>query len=283
MPKLLFRLLVSIPEVETIQVIVIDDCSPCANIMLRDFSELNRKNVEYHFLSENGGGGRARNEGLKYAKGKWILFADSDDFFEEKFVELLDDQFDNESDVVFFNIRSVNSDDVHIISQRMNSKETLFEKYRKTGRKEHFRYHYCEPWGKMIRKTLIEENDIRFDETRVANDYYFSVVCGSLAKNIDVVDRSLYVLTQRNDSVSACFANTDEKLLIRLDVYTRVQLFLQERGVFLDPMPIRGLMVILLKRNFFAFVKRVFFLHKAGISTHRLLKQMFDKKYFKNK
>ncbi len=283
MPSLLVRLLLSIPESGDIQVIVVDDCSPCAKTMLSEFPQLNRTNVEYYYLAQNGGGGKARNEGLKYAKGTWLLFADSDDFFSTDFVSLLDENYNTEADVVYFNVLSVESDDVSKSATRNRAKELLFEKYRSTGEMDHFRYSYCEPWGKMVRRDLVEKNHIRFDETKVANDYFFSVVSGCLATSVDVCDRHLYVLTRRNNSVSSGFANTDEKLLIRLDVYTKVQLFLQSRNLDVKPMPIRGLMVILMKRNFLEFLRRLSVLRKKNISIVRLLSQMFDVRYILHK
>ena len=38
--------------------------------------------VDKILLKENRTAGGARNEGIKIAKGKWVIFADADDYFE---------------------------------------------------------------------------------------------------------------------------------------------------------------------------------------------------------
>src|SRR5699024_5954198 len=81
--KLLEKLLLSIPKYNDIEVIVIDDNSTEG---IEKFSIL-KKSVEFEhikFLMNNTGvqsAGTCRNIGLKAATGKWILFADSDDYF----------------------------------------------------------------------------------------------------------------------------------------------------------------------------------------------------------
>lgn len=51
-------------------------------------SKTKRKHIELFLTKEGRGAGYARNTGLSHAKGKWIIFADADDFFyENAFVE----------------------------------------------------------------------------------------------------------------------------------------------------------------------------------------------------
>lgn len=74
---LLERCLKSIPCRKDVQVIVVDDNSENQeelNAVVGGFSQ-----VEL-ILTQGGGAGHARNEGLKYIRGKWVLFADADDF-----------------------------------------------------------------------------------------------------------------------------------------------------------------------------------------------------------
>ena len=77
-PDLLMRCLKSIPVSEDIQVIVVDDNSPDADTYLERYPELSRPYLEFTRTTKGGGAGYARNVGLDHAKGKWLLFADSD-------------------------------------------------------------------------------------------------------------------------------------------------------------------------------------------------------------
>lgn len=281
-PELLVRCINSIPERKDVQVIIVDDNSPNSD-SYKEYLEKEsfRKNFELYLTHQGRGAGYARNIGLSHVKGEWVLFADADDFFVDGFLSLLDENADSNADIIYFNVKSVMSDDIKKPATRNVSKNKLFEKYAQTGDETPFRCEYCEPWGKMLRYDFVHKNNIRFDETKVSNDYYFSVVSGCLAKNITVVNKPLYVITQREGSLSFKYGDTMEKLFIRLDVATRVQLFCERMGYVQKPMPIRGLMVLLLKRNIMVFLKELFKIQSKGISVFTLLNQMFSRKYMK--
>ena len=276
-PQLLIRCVNSIPEQDDIQVIIVDDNSPGSNAYKHKYRELNRKNIELYLTKEGRGAGFARNEGLRHAKGKWVLFADADDFFVENFTDYINLYYDNDEDIIFFNVQSVMSDDISKPAYR--NKDQLFVAYEKTKDITPFRYKYCEPWGKMLRLSFILDNKITFDETKVCNDYYFSVVSGCLAHKIMAINRPLYIVTLRENSLSFRYGDTLDKLLTRLDVAIRVQTFLEEHGYNIKPMPVRGLMVLLLKRFPQIFFKELIQLKKSGISILELLYQMFNPKY----
>lgn len=282
-PELLLRCVESIPEKDDIQVIVVDDNSPNADKYEKLYPQLYRKNVEIHLTKEGRGAGYARNIGLKYVTGKWVLFADSDDFYVKNFVEMLDGYYNSNADIIYFNIKSVMSDDVTKPARRNEPKNELFSSYQHTKDVTRFRYEYSEPWGKLIKSDFIKANNITFDETDVSNDYYFSVVSGCLAHKIIVVDKPLYVVTLRENSLSYKYGDTLSKLLIRLEVATRVQIFTKEHGYDINPMPIRGLMVLLLKKNPFIFFKYILVLKRKGISVAELLYQIFNPRYMTSK
>lgn len=280
-PDLLLRCLESIPEQDDIQVIVVDDNSSYADKYKLQYPRLYRKNVQICLTKQGRGAGYARNIGLQYAIGKWVLFADADDFYVKDFIKLLDENYDCDADIVYFNVKSVMSDDVNKLASRNNAKDKLFEDYTKTRDSSLFRCLYCEPWGKMVKYELIKNNHIKFDETRVDNDHYFSVVSGCLANDIKVVNKPLYVVTLRTGSLSFDFANDIDKLLTRLYVETRVQLFERKHGYNIKPMPIRGLMVLLLKKDPKIFIRYLLKIKREGISVIELLIQMFNPKYMK--
>ena len=83
-PALLQRCLDSIPDVPEVQVIVVDDNSSEQKVDFEQFPGLGRKYTQCIFDKEGGGAGHARNIGMKHADGKWLVFADADDFFIEE-------------------------------------------------------------------------------------------------------------------------------------------------------------------------------------------------------
>lgn len=202
------RCLHSIPFRDDIQVIVIDDNS---DLSITDFNFRINSNVEFVFTKESKGAGYARNKGLMKAIGKWILFADADDFFEKDFDKILDENFNSDADIVYYRTRSLISETLQETPSRIN--------YQKIRNKNNLKYTHV-PWGKMISKELIEKYNVKFDETFVANDAYFSVFYGINATKIAFVDKIIYVSTINKNSLY--HNKTLEKEMIRLFVAKRI-------------------------------------------------------------
>ena len=128
-PDLLMRCLKSIPVSEDIQVIVVDDNSPDADTYLERYPELSRPYLEFIRASKNGGAGYARNIGLDHAKGKWLLFADADDFYVENMPDIIYSYADSEADVIFFKNKAVLSDNTNIKSDRSSYVNKIIDRY----------------------------------------------------------------------------------------------------------------------------------------------------------
>ena len=174
--------------------------------------------------SDGRGAGYARNRALGKASGEWLLFLDSDDFFSPDVLSLMDSHANDSTDVVYFSVHSVMSAD-GMPSHRVDNKLEFFEKYADNpGQLEYFcRYRYPEPWGKMVRRALVESENIRFDETLCANDYTFSVQLGLKARTVRFDPSPLCIITEREGSVSSSYFDSRRKLEDRLGVYWKVQ------------------------------------------------------------
>lgn len=201
-PDLLMRCLGSIPVREEIQVIVVDDCSPDASTYRERYPELSRPYLEYYQTPQGGSAGRARNLGLGHAMGKWILFMDADDLFEDNLYGLLEDNMEEDADIVFFSHRSVMSDDLSQPADR-NFYQYLFDDYKESGSSDKLRYDFYSLWGKVFNRAFVERNNIRCSETMYSNDVLFSFVAGHLAGKVQVVDHPLYIVTQRSGSLAS--------------------------------------------------------------------------------
>lgn len=227
-PDLLMRCLKSIPVSEDIQVIVVDDNSPDADTYLERYPELSRPYLEFILTTKGGGAGYARNVGLDHAKGKWLLFADADDFFVEDMYDIIYSNVDSESDVIFFKKKSVLSDNIDTNIVRDAYIDRIIIQYLENGDEWPIRFMYYPIWNKMIKYALIIKYNIRFDEVRYSNDAYFSLLVGYHARTIKVVNKVLYVLTSRPNSLVDNYCSKPNELRERAEVHYRLDKLLHQ-------------------------------------------------------
>lgn len=203
LPLLLERLLKSIPERDDLEIIVVDDHSDPDKVDFNRFPGKDRKNLTLLTNGGERGAGHARNYALPYAKGKWVLFADSDDFFNSGFDTFLSDYVDSEADIVYFNANSVDTY-TYEPSNRADHVHEFFEEYDKNHKHGELimRHLFTEPWCKMIKRSLIENNSISFDDTSIHEDVRFACLIGLYAKTVLIDNRQLYCVTSRMESLS---------------------------------------------------------------------------------
>ena len=226
-PELLRRCLVSIPCREDIQVIVIDDNSDPVKVDFEHFPGSDIENVQIIFSKEGKGAGAARNKGLQRAVGKWLLFADADDFFNSCFIETLDSYIDSDADIIYFSVNSVYSD---TLEPGFRDREIvqMIDDAIKTKNFDRLRYKHLGPVGKMVRNEFVNKNHLKFDETLANNDAMFSVKCGYYAEKLLVDSAKIYCITCSRDSVSHRY--TEAIARDRLTVYRNVNVFLKGIG-----------------------------------------------------
>ncbi len=224
-PKLLKRCLDSIPNREDIKIVVVDDNSDPSIVDFSNFPGKERANVTLVFLKENLGAGGARNEGLKLAEGKWLLFADSDDFFHENLISFIDQNFDNESDLIVFDTDSVLSDSL----QKVDNRENIVSQFMKKYDENILRYSHHAVWGKMFRLDLVKIRNIQFQKVAASNDAYFAALFGVIAHKIEFFPDVLYCCTVRGNSI--CTRVTIDNTLARISVVRSVNQLLYNMNI----------------------------------------------------
>lgn len=247
-PDLLIRCINSIPMREDIQVIVVDDCSPNANRFLQDYKELSRPYLEFYSTAKGGSAGRARNVGLDHAKGKWLMFVDSDDLLPEDIEKTFDKFKDNKEDLILLDYVSVMSNDLNNKSERNPYFHNLIKTYLQDHKEASVRYEYDPMWGKLVKKSLVDKYNIRFDETRWSNDSYFALSVGIYAKDIYVEDRIAYILTQRDGSLAGNYCGSLAEMETRLKVSLRMRELLVKNNISTEYSSVRYLDKVLRKK-----------------------------------
>lgn len=233
-PKRLQRCLDSIPHRADLKVIVVDDNSDPAIVDFDSFPGKDRSDVEVIFDKVGGGAGHARNIGLKHLTAEKLINADADDFFTYCFNDVLDEYAADDSDIVFLNVCSV-MEGTYLHSNRCAYKNKLIDGYlHKDPIKFELLLRYDEgsPCSKIIKKTLIDEYQVTFEEVPIHDDTKFSYQIGHYAKKIKVDERAIYCISQSPNSIS--FSLTDDKYLTRMHVIGERDRFVRGLGLNLD-------------------------------------------------
>lgn len=201
-PHLLKRCIDSIPRRDDIQIIVVDDNSNSDVVDFENYPGINDPYVEIYFTKEGKGAGYARNIGLQYAKGKYVLFADSDDYFSPNLLKILDKYVVLSYDVVYFKLGSVYSDTLEPAYRAVgfNTYIDLFND-KKINALE-LGLNYCVPYGKLIALRVIKNHNLLFSETMASNDVYFATRLTLAINDITIDPTILYVVTLRNNSLT---------------------------------------------------------------------------------
>ena len=231
-PKLLQRLVDSIPQKDDIEVIIVDDNSDEGKK-----PKIVRENVNTYYLDaeQSKGAGRARNIGLKHAKGRWLLFADSDDFFVDGMYEILREYSDNSYDMIMFKADSVDSDTLQPTERNIgiNGRIDAFLQGTTTAQSASLAVH--SPWSRMIRRDFVEDNNITFDEVIASNDTMFTTKATCLAKSIGISDKVLYTVTLRQGSLWNSRKNPNN-YLVRIGVHIKREEYLSNREIQSSPL-----------------------------------------------
>ena len=218
------RAINSVPERADIEVLIIDNSATPINSTL--FSE--RKNVHILYSPYGKGAGTARNVGLQHAKGQWLLMLDADDFFTPNAFAAIDRYADSHADIVFFRMNSCDSDTLQPADRDIQF-NGLINAYKDNKDENALRYDWSSPCAKMIRRRLVEEHDIRFDETQASNDVLFSAQTGYWAECIQASDETVYCATIRQGSLTTTPSLNNLKQ--RIEVCGRFNAFLKDHGI----------------------------------------------------
>lgn len=222
------KLLDTIPVDEKIQLIVVDDKSD-EDIRLVESKVLSRGGVFIHNTTDRKGAGTCRNLGLKEAVGKWLVFADADDFFLDHAFEIMYRYAEADADVIYFVPTSVYRGTDKVAGRHRELAKMIID-FRENPCHENeirLRYRYKSPCSKLVKRNLAFENHITFDEVPAANDAMFSIKCAYHAKRIEVCMDIIYCITYAEGTLET--AHNEKNLWARAEIFIDMYRFLQEK------------------------------------------------------
>ena len=182
-----------------IEIICVDDGSTDNSLDI--LKEYQKNDSRFVILQQNHiGAGEARNKGLDIAKGKYIGFLDSDDWFE---LDMLSQMYQR--------AEKFNADMVVCSSKRFSEKTSEFGKNSiyypinlfitplekqfnyKDFQKDIIQMFGVEPWRNLFSRKLITKNNIRFQNLESCNDVAFSLIARICANRIVITNKKLII------------------------------------------------------------------------------------------
>jgi len=175
-----------------IEVIFVDDCSTDDSPdIIREYEKKDSR-VRGIYLKENVGAGAARNIGLKHATGAYLVFLDADDFFNLNLLKYAYSECkNNDLDMCIYDYAKYDNE-THEQIRFMMSNEDMKRFHNKIVSFDEMgddmmNIWSCAMWTRMIKKRLIDEKGLSFQEIHNANDLFFSYAVLVEAKRVKYI------------------------------------------------------------------------------------------------
>ena len=195
-----------------IEIICVDDGSTDKSLdILKEYKE---KDDRITILQQqNQYAGVARNNGLKIAKGEYLSFLDSDDFFKpEMLEEMYNKAKEDNSDVVVCEYLRYDN-----ISQTVEEHIKINEKFI-TASPFSFKdmpnklcgICHPNPWTKLFKKELFVKNKLKFDNTICFNDFTCVMTALAISDKIAVINKPfIYYRTNQSSNLTGSISKKD--------------------------------------------------------------------------
>ena len=171
------------------EVLCIDDCSPDQSVLIvKEFMEKYPEKVKIFCQRVNLGLGAARDLGLSYAQGKYVVFFDSDDYVKEDYLEVYYGAMEkSKGDIVVGGYYLVQGEQVHSV---------------KLQNTEYAPWLYPSVWIRMYRRSFLQEHGLDFRALRLYEDNPFQYRCMLEGAKVTVIDYCGYYYVCNPTSLS---------------------------------------------------------------------------------
>lgn len=198
-----------------LEIILVDDGSKdLSGSICDEYSKKDNRIKVIH--KENGGLSSARNAGLDVATGKYVMFIDSDDYFENNSCEVLYNEIEKRNaDYVIGNYIHVTHDgikwDKPVFNNIDDNFKTSIEDYKKS-----FFVMNSVVWNKIFKREFIEEHKLRFVPGALAEDAIFTTYCYVHTDKGYYINEVVYNYRQNKENASIS-TNCNKNYFIKLN------------------------------------------------------------------
>ena len=201
---------------KNLEIILVDDGSKDSSGSICD--EYAKKDNRIKVIhKENAGLSAARNDGLDIATGKYVMFIDSDDYFENSSCELLYNVIkEKDADYVSGNYIHVTHDGIKwekpvFDTEMYDNFKLSIKDYQKS-----FFVMNSVVWNKIFKREFIEHYKLRFVPGAIAEDAIFSTFCYVHTDKGYYINDIVYNYRQNQANVSIS-TNATKKYFIKLN------------------------------------------------------------------
>ncbi|NLY46853.1 MAG: glycosyltransferase family 2 protein [Tissierella sp.] len=223
---------------QDIEIICVNDESTDDSLAILE--EYAKRDSRINVLSQkNAGAGAARNKGLEIARGEYLSFLDSDDFFE---LDMLEKAYNkvigDNADIVIYKVQLFNDKTKMFSDAPWAFNENYFPPFVPFSYKDMPKYIFNSfqnwTWNKLFRKAFVDRNKLRYQELRRTNDLLFTCMALVTAERITLLDEVLAYYrcgTQTNSQATNHIAPLDfykafftlKQELIRIGIFEEVE------------------------------------------------------------
>lgn len=213
--KYLYQCLNSLKEqtLKNIEIICVDDGSTDKSLnILKQFADIDKRFIILR--QKNLGAAVARNNGIDISKGRYLIFLDSDDYFNTELLEKSLVQAQNfNADIVIFKALAfnTNTNKTRCLNDRISEYQQFYNKTFsvKDIPNDIFNSFLIAPWNKLYSKNFIKHNNLYFQNLKRSNDLFFTTSALAKAERMILLDEVLtYYRTGTKTNLQAGNAKT---------------------------------------------------------------------------
>ena len=215
------------------EIVVIDDGSKDGSSAIVD-SIAEGSDIIRVFRQRNSGVSAARNNGLSYARGKYVIFVDSDDYVEPNYISALYHAAeDNGAQIACCNYRRVNDEGTVNIGCFLKHRCGVFSSELMLGDLLEDITVRSYVWNKIYLRSLFTDNNIGFP---IGLTFFEDgIVMSKLfrrAEKIAVIKDELYNYVNHSGSVTGSIKSSSVEDYVR--AYGEIRRFLEEENIYND-------------------------------------------------
>jgi len=210
-----------------LEIILVDDGSPdkCPQICDEYKKKDNRVKV---FHQVNGGVSSARNNGIKNASGDYIVFIDSDDYYNPNSVETMVRHIEDDTDLIVGGIKVIKSKDKTKKIIPLNKKYTE-EEIEKYIAKSYYDDFFTSVTNKMYKASILKtckfNNELNFGE-----DFDFNFQFIKNVKSVKTISNLIYnYITYKNQESLSKIKDYEAQIICYQEQYNILIDYLREK------------------------------------------------------